>query len=228
LQPQGNVTVCQGESIQLDATPGLSSYSWQKDGDNLSFTTSSINVSESGRYTVSIGSTCSAFVNIAMIIPPQPPVIQGERILCHGATGILSVPLGLGTYQWKQNDVEIPEGTSNTLEVNQAGDYSLIINNNTECPVSSDMITVKISAESFIPNVITPGKDDANEYFVINNISPEAELQIYDRWGKLVYRSAPYENNWDGNGIANGVYFYSLRKADQCQAEYKGWIEVIR
>ena len=47
-------------------------------------------------------------------------------------------------------------------------------------------------------NVFTPNGDAAHPTF-------------YNRWGKEVYEAEHYENDWDGKGLPDGTYFYSLR-----------------
>jgi gliding motility-associated-like protein len=78
-----------------------------------------------------------------------------------------------------------------------------------------------ISCITFIPelypyNIITPNGDDKNDTFHIDNIEhyPNAELTIFNRWGKKVYQTRQYQNNWGGmhNGeiLPNSTYYYVL------------------
>jgi len=78
-----------------------------------------------------------------------------------------------------------------------------------------------ISCVTFVPelypyNVITPNGDGMNDVFVIENIEhyPNAELTVFNRWGRLVYQTTGYQNNWggkvNGNILSNGTYFYVL------------------
>lgn len=81
----------------------------------------------------------------------------------------------------------------------------------------------------FIPNVITPNDDDKNEYFFIPKLYlyPENYLGIYDRWGALVYQKRNYTNDWNADGLPEGVYYYILN-LDRNNFILKGWIQVIR
>jgi gliding motility-associated-like protein len=78
-----------------------------------------------------------------------------------------------------------------------------------------------ISCVTFIPelypyNVITPNGDGMNDVFIIENIEhyPNAKLTIYNRWGRKIYETRHYQNNWGGMAygklIPNSVYFYVL------------------
>ena len=63
-----------------------------------------------------------------------------------------------------------------------------------------------------IPNVITPNGDEFNQYFHIKRITlfKHSVLSIFDRWGKEVYQAINYQNDWDGDGLSSGVYYYIL------------------
>lgn len=79
--------------------------------------------------------------------------------------------------------------------------------------IDSVMREVKIIVDQIeIPNVITPNGDGVNDVFVIKNIErvETSTLRIYNRWGKKIFEASPYKNDWNGNGAADGVYFYEL------------------
>lgn len=83
-----------------------------------------------------------------------------------------------------------------------------------------------------IPNVFTPNGDGKNDAFVIPDIAQftDNELIIVNRWGGEVYQAKNYQNNWTGNSLDEGTYFYSLKvKNNQGEQEvYKGYITLLR
>lgn len=110
-----------------------------------------------------------------------------------------------------------------------------------------------------IPNVFTPNGDGVNDYFIIapdsGNDSPSggdtrsvaeggyeyenydplnkfyqsSELTIFNRWGRIVYHSKDYQNNWDGGGLPDGTYFYVLKCHGLKQdATYQGSVAIIK
>lgn len=84
------------------------------------------------------------------------------------------------------------------------------------------------NCDLFIPNVFTPNNDKSNDSFYIRNIeSHPAKLIISNRWGKEVYVSDSYMNDWTAEGCSDGVYFYLLT-LHKDQTQYKGWVQVIR
>jgi uncharacterized repeat protein (TIGR01451 family)/gliding motility-associated-like protein len=84
-----------------------------------------------------------------------------------------------------------------------------------------------------IPNLFTPNGDGINDTFEILGINQYQvnELQIVNRWGNEVFRAKGYQNNWTGEGLNEGTYYYLLRvkKAGSDQYEvFKGYITLIR
>ncbi len=82
-----------------------------------------------------------------------------------------------------------------------------------------------------IPNVFTPNDDGANDLFVIQGLlGNQNKLQIFNRWGQLVYSIDNYLNNWNGKSSDNknlpdGVYYYILLTEDET---FKGHLTLLR
>ena len=92
-------------------------------------------------------------------------------------------------------------------------------------------VTINISG-LFIPNVITPDGDGKNDTFEIIGLEQfdRAEVIIHNRWGNEVYKSYDYQNNFRGEGLNEGTYYYliSLGKNGQSSETYQGWIFIKR
>ena len=74
------------------------------------------------------------------------------------------------------------------------------------------MVPVK-ELELEVPNVFTPNGDGINDYFEIKKLENYVsnELVIYNRWGKKVYERFNYQNDWDGNGLEDGTYYFVIK-----------------
>lgn len=86
--------------------------------------------------------------------------------------------------------------------------------------------------EAFLPpNIFTPNQDGVNEYFEVpdlpkNNCRSEFQhINIFNRWGDLVYSSANREFQWSAQDNPNGIYYYIIQFRG---FEYKGTITVMR
>lgn len=71
----------------------------------------------------------------------------------------------------------------------------------------------------FIPNTFTPNNDSVNDEFVVNmNNIRTFRIQIFNRYGILMYSSDNLVENWDGTykneQVPVGTYFYVLDAVD--------------
>ena len=81
----------------------------------------------------------------------------------------------------------------------------------------SRVITVLPNPDIAVPNFFTPNFDGFNDNFelAIGQDLEELSIEVYTRWGNLVYQSQAIDFAWDGrapNGlmVADGVYFWTL------------------
>ncbi|MBD0255434.1 MAG: gliding motility-associated C-terminal domain-containing protein [Cytophagales bacterium] len=67
-----------------------------------------------------------------------------------------------------------------------------------------------------------------NERFEVRGIRPgKWELQVSNRYGKLVFESRAYYNEWRGEDLPAGVYYY-YSKDKMSFRNYRGWVQLIR
>ena len=147
---------------------------------------------------------------IAQLNPGQVEILQ-----------ITVEVLGFGDYL---NTAFIQDSTGGT-DVNP---------NNDEASAEVDPICLTIF------NEFTPNGDGTNDTFVIDCIErfTNNKLEVYNRWGNIVYSQANYVNDWDGtsNGrvVTNqsdqlpvGTYYYVLDLGDGSDPRV-GWLYIAR
>ena len=117
---------------------------------------------------------------------------------------------------------------------------------------STDILVLPVKLK--IPNIFTPNGDGINDFFIIDNDPAAAEninnkdrgmeynkynplndyyittkLTIFNRWGRIVYKSEDYKNDWDGGNLPDGTYFYVLecvgKYDDDCR--YQGSVTIF-
>jgi gliding motility-associated-like protein len=140
-----------------------------------------------------------------------------------------------------------------TATVQNGCDIAYQYNNTTDCsedgnPVDSfryvvwntggadtTWVYVIVTCDDFdIFNGFSPNDDGFNEHFHITGITryPQSELEIYNRWGNLVYNKIGYQNDWLGtwgeNPLPDGTYFYILRLNNGSGREYADYLEIRR
>ena len=72
-------------------------------------------------------------------------------------------------------------------------------------------------------NEFSPNGDGVNDTFRIDCLSryPNNKLEVFNRWGTMVYHAKNYKNDWDGTadgqkeeGLPAGTYYYVLDLGD--------------
>lgn len=88
--------------------------------------------------------------------------------------------------------------------------------------------SVRVTVEKIVDpvNGFSPNGDGVNDLFFIERIQnyPNAVVQIFNRWGNLIYTSNPgYTNPWDGkyngNELPIGTYYYVIDLKDDAAKE---------
>lgn len=104
------------------------------------------------------------------------------------------------------------------------------------------------TGELFLPNVFSPNNDTKNDYYKLAyadqpGVDPfpdlrEYHIEIYNRWGKLVFESGEAISTWAWDGKINGkqasegVYYYIVRYKGFCEASEEvkdtGFLTLLR
>jgi gliding motility-associated-like protein len=220
-----DTVVCVGEVLRLhprSSGPGLR-LRWQ-DGS----TQQTLTVRTSGIYWVEATNAegCSQRDSVR-IVYLTPPVLHlgGDTAVCSGPGPplVLDVTLPGVRYRWQDGS------TGPTFQPTRTGTYSVTVSTPV-CSVS-DSIRVRLYdcplIGVLVPNIITPNGDGHNDQLTIIGLGPEPwALRIFNRWGRCVYTTAHYRQDWTAQDLPDGIYYYLLQRPAAPQV--KGWLEVRR
>ncbi len=133
-----NQTICEGQSVTLTASnPDNANISW----DN--------NISDGVAFTPNVGTTtytvtaslngCTSTDNVIVTVNQNPtPVIVGNLSFCSGSSTSLSTSTTYVTYSWLPNNE-----TSQSINVNTAGNYSVTVTDANACSGSAQVNVVE-------------------------------------------------------------------------------------
>ncbi len=140
-----DTTICEGESLLLDASGETLEYLWQ-DGSS----SSSLMVTEAGNYAVTVTDLCNNTatdeINVSFILTPILN-LDDQIVICNGDTQTLDVSNENATYLWQDGS------TDPTFTITEAGVYAVTVTN--EC----QSLTGEIEAFYTDPTVIELGED---------------------------------------------------------------------
>lgn len=130
-------------------------------------------------------------------------------------------------YSWAKNNSFVTSTPYYILKEKTAGNNTIQLSVANGCKDEINVEVVHCAVNP--PNIITPNGDGQNDKFVISGLEnfPKSILLIYDRWGKRIYQSNSYKNDWDGDGSSDGVYFWVLKIADGDGTEYQGNLTIL-
>jgi len=151
-------------------------------------------------------------------IPPPTVNAGGIRYVLKGNTITLNPTVSTDsvTYLWSPN-VDINNNTLKNPVITGDIDrtYTLTVTDTRGC-VAQDTTFIKVSPQIIINNTFTPNGDGINDQWVITGLIAyqNATVDIFNRWGQLVFHSVGYPKPWDGtyNGkpLPVGVYYYVI------------------
>ncbi|MDO7847223.1 gliding motility-associated C-terminal domain-containing protein [Hymenobacter sp. M29] len=228
---------CAGTSALLSVPPAFcdANLTWQDGSHGISFSTRT-----PGVYWVDVAVSPQCVTRDSVVVRFQPDVVvrplgPDREIPCNGSVVLDATSAVAGTtYRWQ-------DGSSQpTLRARLPGKYFVTLTSPNGCTGNSS-VQLRAAAcppgttsggitasDLLIPNVITPNGDDLNEAFIIQDLPPSSSsLHVYNRWGKAVFETENYNNNWDATGQPAGQYYYYLFVHASKQS-YRGWVEVIR
>jgi gliding motility-associated-like protein len=110
--------------------------------------------------------------------------------------------------------------------------YTLTATSGEGCK-ASDGISIKVLKTLHIPNAFSPNGDGIHDRWEIKylNTYPGATVEVYNRYGQLVYRSAGYSQSWDGtfngNALPVGTYYYIINPKNG-RSQMSGYVDIIR
>jgi len=142
----------------------------------------------------------------------------------------LTVAGGAGDYDYLWSNAATNYQISNL----EPGTYSVTVTDLNGCSKMMEYTLPESETACInIPSSFTPNSDGKNDDWVINNIELYSwhRVQIFNRWGNLLYEQSPYTTPWDGkfngNPLPAETYYYII-DLNNGQEAFTGTVTIIR
>ncbi|MFY9307840.1 MAG: PKD domain-containing protein [Bacteroidia bacterium] len=213
LELGNDLWLCDEKSHVLNAGEKAKSYLW-----STGATTSKINISETGIYSVRISNAyCTSDDTIDAVFQISPVVKLGrDTAFCSPGWMELNAGAGADAYLWSTGE------TTQKIIVNRTDTYSVTVNKGT-C-ITRDEIDITVS--EFKPVIAVPALFTVSGKTPVFKISTENvkdfHLRILNaKTNKEVYESTDAIKYWDGKlpggtEAESGVYNYSIEYRGKC------------
>lgn len=224
--------LCAGDSLNINVSQGFeASYLW-----NTASTDSLFTIRNGGTYIVEVSTNCgNASDTIVVEFRDFPQKVLSDTTICEKDTAhFTAFYLPDAVYKWSNGSNE------RTIGVTDSGWYEVEISNYCDTIYDRAKVTAeKCGCRIHIPTAFSPNGDGLNDHFEIKSDCEvlEFELQIFNRWGSLVYQQNQDQPFWDGkiNGAfaKGGVYIYTLiyegySAKETIQGKKTGYFTLVR
>jgi len=195
----------------------------------------------SGLYSVTVtdavGCTQTKSVSVSQIPGPKATAISTSDNIVKGASITLTGGGGV-KYLWN------PDTTlaCNTCNITTASPlhttyYCVLVTDTNNCVDTACVnINVENTCDIFVPNAFSPNEDGKNDILYVRSLNciTQMHLQIFNRWGELVFETFNPETGWNGSFMdkqeSMGVFVYYLTGTmlNGTNFEKKGNVTLVR
>lgn len=236
--------ICEGTTFQLTATGG-SVYQWSAEGHGFISSNRSpvVQPAQTTQYFVTVTDPNNCVrkdtVQVTVLDSVDVKWLHHLKGNCIDRPSIfvqnLTPPSDDVTFRFDFGDGIISEETNVEHNYEKDGLYSLkFIAQKKFCSFEE---TIQLPVyKLLVPNVFTPdGSTGYNDNFEIgfgsDLIAPadagqSVQLIVINRWGKEVFESQDYKNDWNAQNLESGIYYINLKVGDL--ATCKSWLHIVK
>lgn len=231
---------------------GTSTVSWNF-GDNTSGTGAEVvhTYTAEGSYDVTLtivtaeGCTADTTLVDAVVVAGQ---LQGVIAATPNPTDVEQTTVALSSagstgdiVSWAWDLGGVPPGSSTAPALSVSfppvpGSYPVLLVVRTAAGCADTVRSTIVITENGViemPNIFSPNGDGHNDRFLPLDLTGVAgQLEIYNRWGQLIYSTSALEQGWngkvDGTDAPDGTYYYVVTPTDAEAETRTGHVTLVR
>lgn len=212
-----DTVICEGEEIVITAPEDFASYTWSTGDEGAMI------IAGDGTYELTVtnegGCVSSDLITVTESGPEAvfnftpTDVVQPETVISFndqsnpGQAAIVS-------REWDFGDGRTSLSVNPDHDYQESGVYTVTLTTTDAngCTSTAEAV-ITVAFDLRIPEGFSPNGDGVNDLFVIQGIEafPGTSLQVFNRWGGVVFENTRYNNDFDGDGLPVGTYFYILK-----------------
>jgi gliding motility-associated-like protein len=244
--------ICENDSMVFDARGNYAEpvdYYWQNNMQTPVFITDSAQLVW---VRVIDGNGCESYDSVNLIVNELPLVNLGnDTVLCDPTShfipsvydaGVLKYPNRYAFADWSRNNLYFANNTA-SYEVFPSDDNLIdtvvvLVTDTRNCIGTDSLLVIPCDLSGLFANIansFTPDGNGQNDTWHIANseLFPNAVLEIFDRWGRLVYRTENvFTDDWDGKSkdksMPMDAYYYVLKLNYGNTQPLTGTVNLIR
>lgn len=240
------VEICPGDStlLQVSASGGFGAYAYYWPHSQETSTEVWVQPLSTSNYQVQVSDECQTFsvtssIQVTVVKPDANFTVISDPVIENLPVSFQNLTSNGFVYDWFFGDGGYSSDIHPSHVFDAPGIYpvTLIAEDEKGC-IDSITLFVEIFKEYFVyvPNTFIPDGDRLNEVFSASLIGVESvEIEIFNRWGQLIFTSTDLDFEWDGtyrgNKVQNGTYVWKLVVLPENKVDkeiYTGHINLLR
>jgi len=232
--------ICPGQSVQLWASGGIS-YIWYPAATLSNVNTSLVTATPTSPtlYTVQGMDQygCVDWDSVFVDLFPQAFIQANPDVYAFYGDEVQLTATSTtdGIYIWSPPEfLSCVACTSPIATPNQNYGYLVSYIDSNGC-TSSDSVYIYYDPIIYVPNTFTPNGDGMNQFFLaVGGNIRTFQMQIFDRWGELIFTSNElligWDGKYDGKVCQDGTYIWKIKITDFQNEEirYVGHVNLLR
>ncbi len=201
-------------------------------------------------YTSANGCVFDTTLTNAVTVSPTPIASftfnPSTPSLTNNTVNFTNTSIGGSTYAWTfgASGVSSAQNPIYTFPSSVPADFNICLTVTDVYPgytcasTYCDLISLDEEFTVYVPNAFTPDNNEHNNEFraiVLGERTNSFEMQIYNRWGQLVFESRDHQVGWDGTYLGencqDGTYIWKIRVKDKNVDDVKtfsGHVNLLR
>ena len=233
--PKDTLLCSSKESVQLQAIGGTS-YIWSpalglSDPNSANPIANPLNTTT---YKVQVINEFGCSVEDSLIVTIAPKInfniqttIFRDRCSQKPLIEFKNTTVGANRYLWDFGDGITSTEQEVSYQYAEKGTYTVHLTAFSSANNCSEDTSFQVTAEQETPyNAFSPNNDGLNDFFDLGIQQAGWKLKIYSRWGKLIYESDDYQNDWSGENYPAATYYYELISPEEVNC--RGWVVLLK
>ena len=232
--------ICPETTIELIATAenGALPYTYNWPSQGIANDTLIVTPADSSTYIFTITDACNNTIedSIIVFVPETDSLIisVNDTTICKNGeatlNGLASGGTAPYTYVWTGPTLlTIVNDSTSSAKPLSTTTYFVNLKDKCNNIVTDSLIVTVQNCELNPGNAFSPNGDGLNDFFKVDFIEfyPNNVVFIFNRWGKKVYEKSAYNNEWNGDGLPSGTYFYVIDPGDGSKT-LKGFLTLFQ
>ncbi|WMJ73885.1 gliding motility-associated C-terminal domain-containing protein [Cytophagaceae bacterium ABcell3] len=235
---EADTTICEDEYMKFTVDNTIGQLQWYRNGILMpGETDATLNVNQPGSYTVVESILhCTALsneANLQVVSIPNANAGMDQTVLEGSPVQLFAT--GGETYEWFPTVGLSDANVQNPIFMAEDNITYTVTVSNGRCS-AEDEVNIIVQKPIVVRNSFTPNGDNINDTWFIENLDrfPSARIEIYNRWGTLVWLSdGPAE--WNGTNFRNGeilpvatYYYVIILNSEIFDKPYTGHVTIVR